>query len=238
MKSLLGVAVLAASAGVANAGVNLAYWAFPGTVPPGADNFKILFPLAADYKLLSGSANITTDAAVWDGTAVPANAVAQGNFQYFTGDSTNLQAPFTVGSRLSVRGNTGNIMNGKQMTFQFDTTGYQDIVLTYAERTTGTGATTLDVSTSTDGTTFTPFTTLSTTRDSTFRLRTVDLSTVNGIENLGAAYVRITFTAGYSSASGSVSFDNILFSGDLAPAPGAIALFGLGGLVAGRRRRA
>lgn len=237
MKNVLVVAALVAAAGVTSAATNLAYWAFPATVPPGADNFKIVFPLAADFKLNGGAANITTDAAVWDGTAIPANAVLQGNFQYFTGDATNLQAGFVNGSRFSVRGNTGNIMNGKQITFRFDTTGYQDLVLSYAERTTGTGATSLDFSTSTDGTTFTPAVSVATTRDSTFRLRTVDLSAVNSIENLGAAYVRITFPAGYSSASGSVAFDNILFSGDLVPAPGAIAVLGLGGLVMGRRKR-
>ncbi len=237
MKNVAVVVALAAAAGVASASVNLAYWAFPAVVPPGADNFKITFPLAADFKLTPGTASITTDAAVWDGTANPANAVLQGNFQYFTGDATNLQAGFVVGSRFAVRGNTGNIMNGKQITFRFDTTSYKDLVLTYAERTTGTGATQLDFSTSTDGTTFTPVTSVATTRDSTFRLRTVDLSAVNSIENIGAAYVRITFPTGYSSASGSVAFDNILFSGDLVPAPGAIAVLGLGGLVMGRRKR-
>jgi len=237
MKNVLAVALLAASAGIAHAGVNLAYWAFPATVPPSADNFKILFPLNADFKLLSGAANITTDAAVWDGSATPPNSVAQGNFQYFSGDAINLQAGFVNGSRFSVRGNTGNIMNGKSITFRFDTTGYKDIVLTYAERTTSTGATSLDFSTSPDGTTFTAATSVTTTRDSTFRLRTIDLSAVAAIENTGTAYVKITFPAGYSSASGSVAFDNILFAGDLVPAPGALALLGLGGIVAGRRRR-
>jgi len=235
MKNVVSVVALLAGTGGAQAGVSLAYWAFPDPVPPSADNFKITWPLNADAKLLSGPAHITTNAAVWDGSANPPNSMGHGSFQYFSGSSVNLQAPFTVGSRLSFRANTNLDSNGKSMTFRFDSTGYKDIFFDFAERTTSSGPTNVALDLSSDGVNFTSFGGFATTGDSTFRLRTIDFSSSSILNNKAAAYVRFTMS-GYSSASGNIGFDNILVSGAFIPAPGAAA-FALAGIAFAVRRR-
>jgi MYXO-CTERM domain-containing protein len=47
--------------------------------------------------------------------------------------------------------------------------------------------------------------------------------------------MRVTFT-GATSATGNNRMDNFQFNADAIPAPGAVALIGLAGLVARRRR--
>jgi hypothetical protein len=229
MKLAITAAAVASLVAASAASAQIAYWAFPATAP--TQNYQISFPLAADQKANAGAAVITTNALTWTGGA-PVDSVAQGSFQYFAGSTLNALPGFTAGQGLSLRGNTNNDSNGKSMTLQFDTTGFSDIVLSYAERVTSTGANSIAFSYSTDGTNFTPFTTVAPTRNSTYSVRTVDFSSVPALNNLAAAYIRMEFT-GFSSAAGAVRFDNI----QVVPTPGAAALLGLGGLAAFRRRR-
>ncbi len=220
---------------------SVAYWAFPGTVPPGADNFKMAWPIPADAKANAGPALLDTDARKWDGTLVAPTATQQGALQHFTGTAINLQAPFTNGADLSMRSLNGD-SNGKSYTFRFDNTNFMDLVLTLADRYTTTGPTDVAFSYSLDGSTFTPIPAAgyNTTglRDSTYRMRTVDLSAVDALDGAPAAYIQMTFT-GFSTTSGtgSVRLDNILFSGTQIPAPGAAALAAFGLVAMSRRRR-
>lgn len=236
MRQLSAIALLTLVGAASAQADPIAYWRFPAAVAPGAQNFWITMPLAADTQANPGAAQITTDATVWNGVANPANDVGQGTFQYFAGSTIGALNGDAAGQGLSFRALTGLLGNGKSMTFQVSTLGFSDIMLDYAERTTTTGASSIAVSTSTDGVNFTPATTLTTTRDATFRARNVDLSAVNSIENVASAYIRLTFT-GFSNASGAVRFDNIVISGTV-PTPGAAGLMGLAGLAALRRRRA
>lgn len=229
MKLAIATATVASLVAASAASAQIAYWNFPATAP--AQNYQISFPLAADQKANAGAAVITTSATTWTGGA-PIDSLAQGSFQYFGGSTLNALPGFTAGQGLSLRGNTGNDSNGKSLTLQFDTTGFSNIILSYAERVTNTGANSIAFSYSADGTNFTPFSTVAPTRDSTYRVRTVDFSSVSALNNLAAAYIRLEFT-GFSSASGAVRFDNI----QIIPTPSAAALLGLGGLAAFRRRR-
>lgn len=234
------VAALAAFSGAARADT-VAYWAFQSTVPAGADNFKMTWPLLADVKANLGPATADTDARKWDGTLTMPTATQQGALQHFTGTILNVQAPSVAGADLSMRSLNGD-SNGKSFIFRFDNGNFMDLVLSFAERFTSTGPTDVAYSYSTDGTTYTPIASAgyNTTglRDSTYRVRSVDLSAVDALDNQAAAYVKITYT-GFSltSGTGSVRVDNVLFSGTQIPAPGAIATMALVGLAAARRRR-
>jgi len=214
----------------------IAYWAFPGTVPASGDNFKIVPPISASLKANPGAAEITTDALIWDGTLVGATAHQQGNLQYFTGfaTSTIIQPGFVAGADLSLRSTTADPSNGKSFTFQFDSTGYTGLSMQYDERFTANGASAVAISWSTDGVNFTP-TTLgyNTVRNSTYALRTVDFSTITGLENVATGYIRFTFS-GYANG-GTSRFDNITILG--VPEPGTIVLLGLAALTVTRRKR-
>lgn len=231
-RAVMSICAVAGLAAAASGQQVIAYWHFPTTVPSSSVNFQINFPLAADSAFNAGTNQITTDATVWNGVPAPANDVGQGAFQYFTGSTINAQGGDVAGAGLGMRGLTGLLSNGKSMTFQINTTGFFDIVMAYAERVTTTGPSVIDVSTSIDGINFSPATALAPTRDGTFRLRTIDLSAIDSIENVSAAYIRLT-VSGISNASGGLRIDNVTF----VPAPGAAA-FGLAlvGFAARRRR--
>jgi hypothetical protein len=234
------VAALAVGAGVAHADT-VAYWAFQSTVPPGADNFKMNWPLIADLKANAGPATLDTDARKWDGTINAPTAIQQGALQHFTGSLLNAQAPFTAGADLSMRSLNGD-SNGKSYFLAFDNTNFSDTILSFADRYTSTGPTDVAFSYSTDGVNYTaiPAAAYNTTgfRDSTYRTRTIDLSAVDALDGVATASIKITYT-GFSATSGtgSVRLDNILVSGSSVPAPGAAMVLGLGGLLAARRRR-
>ena len=237
MKLAITAAALSALALSSVASAQIAYWQFPTTVPTGTNgtlqNYDITFPIAADIKANAGLAVITTDALTFNGSA--ATTLDQGSMQYFAGTTINAQPGVVAGSGLSMRGNIGNVSNGKSITMQFDTSTFSNIVMSYAERITTTGPASVTFSYSTDGASFTALSTVAPTRDGTFRLRTVDFSSIAALNNAPTAFIRMTFD-GFSgtNGSGAVRVDNIT----IVPTPAAAALLGLGTLAAFRRRRA
>lgn len=237
MKLAITTAALSIMALSSVASAQIAYWQFPTTVPTGtggtAQNYDIAFPIAADVKANAGLAVITTDALTFNGSA--ATTLDQGSMQYFSGSTINALPGVVPGSGLSMRGNTGNVSNGRSITMRFDTSTFSNISMSFAERVTSTGPATIAFSYSTDGTNFTAFSTASPTRNGIFVLRTVDFSAVTDLNNVPAAYIRMTFD-GFTgtNGSGAVRVDNIL----IVPTPATAALLGLGSLAAMRRRRA
>ena len=237
MKSMMTLVALVAAAGSAQA-ANVAYWAFQTAVPASNANYLMSWPIAADAKANAGLATLDTDALKWDGTASGATALQQGSMQFFTGSSVNLQPGFVAGSELSMRSLSG-AANGKSIILRFDASNFSDLIITLSERSTSTGANAATVSVSTDGTNYTAAGGYAITNDSAYRLRTIDLSAFNSIENSASVYVKLTYS-GFSatSSTGNIRQDNILVSGTFIPAPGSMALLAIGGVVAGRRRRA
>lgn len=231
---LIASLALLAGASAVSAQTPIAYWRFPVASP--ANNWEITFPFNADSKVNSGAARITTNATVWNGQFGGLNATQQGAFQYFGGSTLNALPGDAAGQALAIRGlgtNAAPDTNGKYVQFQFDTTGFNNIQMTWAERGTTAGPTGIAISISTDGTNFTSAGSFVPTNNSNFNLRTVNLSAFPALNNAATAYVRYTFT-GYTSSSGGYRFDNV----QVIPTPGAVALLGLGGLAAARRRRA
>jgi len=126
----------------------------------------------------------------------------------------------------------GTLANGTSMRLDFETTGYQDLVVSFATRRSATGASSnrLECWTGLAWETVLNFTSNATT----WELVSVKLNAL-GISEGGYATMRFVLD-GATSSSGSLRFDNISVSGSSVPAPGALALIGLAGCV-GRRKR-
>jgi hypothetical protein len=235
MKSMMTLVALVAAAGSAHA-ATVAYWAFPTTAP--AQNYNITWPINADLKANAGLATLDADAPKYDGSAAP-NAIAQGSMQLFTGDNTGALPGFAATTAISMRNDSQDRGQGKSIILRFDASGFQNMVLSFAERYSSTGPQTTTISYSGDGVNYTTATSYSNTRSGAFlALRTVNLSAASGISFNSAAYVKITFSQFNAGSNGSARLDNILIDGTFIPAPGSMALLAIGGLVAGRRRRA
>ncbi len=237
MKIAIAMSVTLALAGAAQAQTAVAYWAFPATAP--SNSWQLTYPFTADAKANAGPATIDTNAPKWDGTLVGATALQQGSMQLFGGSTINLQSPIVAaGQALSLRNDSLDRGQGTSMIIRFDSTNFADLKLSFADRYSPTGPLTTSVEYSSDGVNYTTFGTINNTRDSTFRLQSFDLSAINSIENLAATFLKITFTGFNALGAGAARIDNVYVQGTVIPTPGAMALLGLGGLVAGRRRRA
>lgn len=133
---------------------------------------------------------------------------------------------------------------GGSLTFSVSTMNYANIVFSFATQRTATGGANAVVQYSLNGTTFNNLGTIipgaSSPGFAGSSINTSDyfFSFSNAaLDNKATVYFRIN-VAGASSASGNHRYDNLVVQGDLVPAPGSIALVGLAGLIAGRRRRA
>ncbi len=109
-------------------------------------------------------------------------------------------------------GGTANSSNGKSMVIKFSMTGFQDPILTFATRQSGTTAyTTHQWAWSTDGTTFTNFGTNTAPTTTSFVTKTVDLSTINNVDGAATVYLKVTFT-GCTASSSNNRLDNIVIN--------------------------
>ena len=134
---------------------------------------------------------------------------------------------------------------------RFSASNFTNLTLSWDQARSSTGPSPFKVSVSTDGTNFTdifsytvlqsggggaPGTWSSTTANAIYSNST---ALGSGLDNAGLVVVRFVNTSAVASAAtGSNRIDNIFVNGDLVPAPGAVALLGVAGLAASRRRRA
>ena len=128
--------------------------------------------------------------------------------------------------------------NGKAMVFKFSMSGFSNLAVSYAVQRTSTGFTTQQWDYSTDGTNWSSAATI-TGMQASFSAGGTNVATnlgvASGLDNAATAYMRVTFS-GATAASGNNRMDNFQFNASALPAPGAVALIGLAGLVARRRR--
>jgi hypothetical protein len=143
--------------------------------------------------------------------------------------------------------------NGERgVSFLSSTVGFSDIIVTFDQRHSNSVSGWFGFDYTADGgTTWTNAATFQgTAGDTWFNNRTVDLSAVSAVENnpnFGFRIVAIFApgTAGYTgttagtayATTGTARFDMVTVNGVI-PTPGALALAGIGGLLAARRRRA
>ena len=211
-----GVAGLAASA---NADI-IANWTFESSIPATAG------PFAAE---------------VGSGSALGAHAGA-----------ATYSSPAGNGSAHSFSSNTWAI--GDYYQFSTSTVGYSSIAIQWDQTSSNTGPRDFKLSWSTNGTTFTdiggtlavlPNATVPGFWNSTTGFAAYTFGPTAGpasLDNQATVYFRLTMASNVSAngstvqAGGSDRVDNVIITGAV-PAPGAMTLLGLGGLIAGRRRR-
>lgn len=192
------------------------------------------FPQAADSGV--GSATLSVGGGLTASTIVNGNGTTVYEWvESFAGSTLNALNGDAAGGSISLEGGTGSGNNGAYFQFAFNMSGYQDLAVSYAVRGTSSGFTTHTWAWSTDGVSFTDFGSVSGTNVSTYFVAT--LNTLTALDNASTAFLRLTFT-GATTSSGNNRLDNIQFNASAIPAPGAIALLGVAGLAAGRRRRA
>ena len=142
-----------------------------------------------------------------------------------------------VGGAASVPAGTFGA-NGKSMVFAFSMSGYSNLAVSYAVQRTASGFSTQQWDYSSDGTNWSSAATITGIQASFSGGGTnvvTSLGVASGLNNAATAYMRVTFT-GATSATGNNRMDNFQFNATAIPAPGAIALIGLAGLIARRRR--
>jgi hypothetical protein len=158
------------------------------------------------------------------------------------GTTINSRLGDVAGQSLTLQGGTGNVNNGRNLTFSINTVGYSNIVVTFASQGTSTGFNSNQFQYSLDGVTFIDFGAPYVPATS-FALFTFDLSSIAGLNNNANAAFRIVFN-GATSASGNNRIDNLVIEGtsisEPLPEPASLLLLGsgltaLGGLI--RRRR-
>ena len=132
---------------------------------------------------------------------------------------------------------------GGSLTFSVNTTNYTNIIFSFASQRTGTGGTNATAQFSLDGVNFSNLGIFTPGSSSPgFAAASITPSdyffsfNAAGAANKSSVFFRISIP-GASSASGNQRYDNLVVEGTVIPAPASLALAGLGGLIAARRRR-
>jgi len=133
-----------------------------------------------------------------------------------TGSGINTRDGAVAGQAFAVRGGSGTINNGAYFTLEFSTAEYEDVLVQYAVRRTGTGFDQKTVDYSVDGgATFTEFGVFGESdypSSGSFGLFEIDLSSIAALAN--QADVRLRFTLdGATASNGNNRFDNITIEG-------------------------
>ncbi len=195
----------------------LAAWTFDAT--PAAPNTPS--SVAANLGTQSGTATIYADGT--NGSSTWITATVGNELSAFAGSTLNdPRGTPLAGFSYCPIGGTGLSANGKCMVIKLSMTGFQDPILTYATRNTATGFQTQTWAWSTDNSTYTTFGTI-TPLTTTFVTKSLDLSSINSLDQATAVYLRITFT-GATNATGNNRLDNIVLNATSASAGGPTKL--------------
>ena len=245
--SLFAAGLCSVLASTVSAGM-IAQWDFQTTTNGGT----ALLAAPATPKLLV--ANFGTGSLYLNGTNgssdffEPANGSTNTEINAFGGTTLNatggMSTVTTSPAALAIVGGAASVpagtfgANGKSMVFAFSMSGFSNLAVSYAVQRTSTGFTTQQWDYSTDGTNWSSAATITGIQSSFAGGGTnvaTNLGVASGLDNAATAYMRVTFS-GATAASGNNRMDNFQFNATALPAPGAVALIGLAGLVARRRR--
>ena len=198
----------------------LATWSFETTPPSGTGQAN--GPYLADSGLLAGTSN------------------ANG---FHASEATTWSNPSGNGSLESWSSNNWAI--GDYYQFATSTTGFEDIIVTFDQTRSSTGPADFELQYSLDGNSFTgagaytvgalTWSTSTPVPESTF---TFDLTGISALENASSVTFRLVATGAASGTAGTNRVDNFNIEATAIPEPTSLAVIGLGGLLALRRRRA
>ena len=178
----------------------LAAWTFDATVGSPSTPTSV----AANLGTQSGTATLYAD-----GTNGSSAWIQASELDAFAGTPTNDPRGTTIaGNSYSPKNSSAN---GKTMVLKFSMTGYENPILTFATRGTSTGFGTHQWAWSTDNSTYTDFGTNTAQTTSTWVTRTLDMTSIDGLDGATTVYLRITFD-GASSTSGNNRLDNIVIN--------------------------
>lgn len=240
MKIYLAIAALVAAAGSASADV-VAYWNFNNSTQNSTSSqlgvLNSTAPNQGSGTLSIGGGSPTVQ------FNTNAAGTATGEVGTFSGNTLNALGGDLAGGALSFTASIGAVANnpvtanGAYVQFGLDMSIYQSLVVSFATRGTSTGFRSGQLSYSGDGVTFTDFgPTWDGGASSTFFLVSRDLSAITSLNGDSSVFIRLTLN-GATGGGGNNRIDNVQFNATLVPTPGSLALVGLGGLVATRRRR-
>jgi len=238
--SVLALAITAGAAFGATANADLvAHWNFNNsTVNSVTAQLGVLNSTSSD----SGTGSLAISAGTSFNTV--SNGTADGVWGTFAGSTVNAVGADPSGGALVLQASLGGVAqnpvtsNGAFANFTVAKASYSDLSISFAARRTGTGFTSLQISYSIDG--GSSFTNLGAAinppNSTTFGLFSQSLAGNGAVNAASSIIFRITYD-GASGGGGNARLDNLQINGTLVPAPGSVALIGLAGLIAGRRRR-
>lgn len=149
----------------------------------------------------------------------PTSTLTGGSMAAFTGGTTEIDFAGGTGQNFNVdnlnarNGDASgthlryNIPIGGNLQFNLPTTGYNNVVVKFTTRRSGSGAGTQTWTYSTDGTTFLPYQTVS-PLDANPQLITFDFSAIVGVANNPNFKLKVEFAAGAGGTVGNNRFDN------------------------------
>lgn len=107
---------------------------------------------------------------------------------------------------------------GGQLQFDLPTTGFENVIIKFATRRSGSGAGTQAWSYTVDGTTYLPFTTILPISGDP-ALATLDFTAITAVNNNANFKLRVAFEQGTGGTVGNNRFDNFTLEGDIIPVP-------------------
>jgi hypothetical protein len=224
INTILAVGTVAAVCGAAEAAI-VAAWTMPNSVPPSTTGSNYMYG-AADVGDATAGTSLTGF-----------HAVA----------ATTWSSPAGNGSTNSLSSNNWSV--GDYYQVSVSTANYINVSLSWDQTRSSTGPSNFRVDVSTDGTTFNTLlasysviqagasgTSSWSSTGGVQSAFTTTISNIAGADNRGTLVFRFVNLSTVASG-GTNRIDNITVTGTLIPAPGAMALLGVAGLLGARRRR-
>ena len=193
----------------------LAVWTFDGLAASPNTPISIVPTTNGDPQSLTAAlyADGTNGSSIWKTSSSGNELTSQ------AGTTTNdPRTPASAGNALTLANSSAN---GKAIVIKFSMSGLRDPSMSLSIRSTSTGFSNHAWSWSTDGNTFTTFSSYTTNQTSAYYLQTLNLASVNELDDAALVYLKLT-VSGATASNGNNRLDNIILSA-IPPVPAAFA---------------